>query len=457
MIDERVAKEVIELGLSRGADYVEIFSEHTTQNGVSIVNGEIKNLIYSELYGTGIRTITNGKTAYSYTNSFSKSKLIQLLKTLTSEVFLGYFPISLPLNNNEIAEKKTYDNITNAKRIKLISDIYRSAKGFSNEINLAGVEYMDIEQNVFICNSEGKFQYDHRPRTRCTVKAVASNKKNSQTGIKSAGGSTGYSYWDNFDFDGFGKYAAQTAVNMLHASECPSGIYPVVIENGLGGVIFHEACGHLLESDNAVKSYSEFSNKMGDRIAADCVTYVDDGRKRGGWGSSCIDDEGTATQHTIIIKDGILQTYLSDKLGAEKLGQKCTGNGRRQNYTCIPSARMTNTYIVGGADEPDSLFKGIKEGLYVKDVGGGSANVVTGEFNFSVTEGYWIENGKIGYPVRGASLMGKSSEVLINIEKVANDLELGQGMCVSKSGKLPVGIGQPRIKVSNMLIGGKKT
>uniref|UniRef100_UPI0006D130D4 metallopeptidase TldD-related protein n=1 Tax=Clostridium sp. NkU-1 TaxID=1095009 RepID=UPI0006D130D4 len=263
-------------------------------------------------------------------------------------------------------KKKIFDNVTNAKRIKLISDIYKSAKGFSNEINLAGVEYIDIEQDVFICDSGGNFQYDNRPRTRCTVKVVASNEKDSQTGIKTLGGSTGYSYWNNVDCEGFGKDVAQTAINMLHASECPYGTYPAVIESGFGGVIFHEACGHPLESDNAVKRYSEFSNKIGVRIAADCVTYIDDGRIRGGWGSSCIDDEGTATQHTVIIKNGILQRYLFDKSGAEKLGQKSTGNGRRQNYTYIPSSRMTNTYIVGGTDDPDSLFKDIKEGLYVK-------------------------------------------------------------------------------------------
>lgn len=456
MIDERIAKEVIEFGLSHGAEYVEIFSEHTIQRGVTILNGDIKNLIHSEIYGTGIRTITNGKTGYAYTNTFTESKLIQLIKTLTSEVSLGYFPVGIQKNNIEICEKKTFDNIKNATRLKLISDIYRPAKELSNEINLAGVEYIDIEQNVFICDSEGLFQYDHRPRSRCTVKVVASDEKNSQTGIKSLGGSTGYSYWDNVDLVSFGESAAKTAINMLHASECPSGTYPVVIENGFGGVIFHEACGHTLETSNIVNNYAEFGNKIDKKIAADCVTYVDDGTITGGWGSSSIDDEGTTTQQTIIIKNGILQTYLSDKLGAEKLNQKRTGNGRRQNYTCIPTSRMTNTYIMGGSDDPDSLLVGIKEGLYVKDVGGGSANVVSGEFNFTVTEGYWIENGKISYPVKGASLIGKSSEVLMDIEKIANNLKMGQGMCVSKSGKIPVGVGQPRIKVSNILIGGKR-
>ena len=253
----------------------------------------------------------------------------------------------------------------------------------------------------------------------------------------------------------FGEKTAEISIKMLHAKECRAGVYPVILHSGICGILFHEACGHSLEATNVLNNTTEFSNKMGKQIANSNVTLVDNGRAKQGWGSSKIDDEGTRTRENILIREGVLQSYLTDRRSAEILKVPRTGNARRENYTYMPTARMTNTYLVGNEKE-ENLFQDVREGVYVVSVGGGSVNTVTGEFNFSVNEGYWITQGEIAYPVRGASIIGQGSEVLNNIEKVSGNSKLELGMCIAKSGKIPVGIGQPKIKVSKMIIGGTR-
>ncbi|OQB20448.1 MAG: protease TldD [Firmicutes bacterium ADurb.Bin182] len=314
---------------------------------------------------------------------------------------------------------------------------------------------MDEDKRVLVCNSEGVFAADRRPRTRLFITAVASKGDDAQRGYLSYARGMGFEAYDEADIESLAIRAAKMAVTMLHAPECPAKVAPVVIGGGFGGVIFHEACGHSLEATSVAKGNSVFAGKLGEQIASRIVTAVDDGTIPGEWGSINMDDEGTPSQRNVLIENGVLKGYMIDKLGGRRMGMKPTGNARRQNYTFAPTSRMTNTFIAPGKDDDEEMIRTLGEGLYAASMGGGSVNPLTGEFNFSVDEGYWIKNGKIVSPVRGATLIGKGADVLMKIDRVGKKMWMEHGMCGSLSGSIPNNVGQPRIRVSEITIGGK--
>ena len=250
------------------------------------------------------------------------------------------------------------------------------------------------------------------------------------------------------------RAAAQAMIN-LRADYCPAGQMTVAIENGFGGVIFHEACGHSLEATSVGIGASEMAGKLGQLVANPKVTAVDDGTIPNAWGSVNIDDEGTPTQRNVLIENGVLKNYMIDRLGSRRMGMPMTGNARRQSYSYEPTSRMTNTFIENGPDKNEDIIASIEYGLYAKSMGGGSVDPLTGAFNFSVSEGYIVRNGKICEPVRGASLIGTGTQILKDIDMVGQNLERGQGMCGSSSGSVPTDVGQPLIRVSSITVGGR--
>ncbi|MCL2407232.1 MAG: TldD/PmbA family protein, partial [Defluviitaleaceae bacterium] len=316
--------------------------------------------------------------------------------------------------------------------------------------------YLDSTQDVLIANSDGLWVEDRRLRTRMNVSAVATSGTEKQTGMGDLAGLKGYDLYDGVNVREIGANAAATAVTMLKADLCPSGKLPVIIGNAFGGVIFHEACGHILEATSVAKNASVFCGKMGQKIAGDKVTAIDDATMPGEWGSINIDDEGHAAQRNVLIKDGILTSYLIDKLNGLRMNEKSTGSGRRESYRFAPTSRMSNTYIAAGNDTFDGMVGSIDNGIYCKKMGGGSVTPGTGEFNFAVLEAYMIRNGKLAEPVRGATLIGKGHEILTNITHVGNDMTMAAGMCGSMSGAVPTNVGQPHILVSEILVGGRK-
>ena len=265
----------------------------------------------------------------------------------------------------------------------------------------------------------------------------------------------GLEMFETIDPKNVGIHAAKQAVTMAGASYCPAGVMPVAIENGFGGVIFHEACGHSLEASSVAYGQSQFAGKLGQQIANPKVTAIDDGTIPNAWGSINFDDEGTPAQRNILIENGILKSYMIDKFNGRRMGMASTGSSRRQSYAYTPTSRMTNTFIAPGDDKNEDIIGSIEYGLYAKEMGGGSVNPTTGEFNFAVNEGYIIRNGAICEPVRGASLVGKGSECIMNIDMVGSNLEMGQGMCGSSSGSVPTNVGQPLIRVSSITVGGR--
>ena len=460
MISREVASMVLAKCLITGGDFAEIFEEDTISNSISLIDKKVENALGGRSYGIGIRIFKGFKSVYAYTNDNNLSSLLDT--AYKAALALGSLKEEKTVVLNNEVNYKNLHNISlypNAvdydKKIKVMKEAYNSAKDYSNYISQVNVTYLDKDQKVLIANSEGLYTEDRRVRTRLGVSAIASNGSEKQTGFEGPGRLKGFEMFEEIDPEYYGKEAARVAHTMLHAKNCPAGNMTVAIDNGFGGVIFHEACGHSLEATSVAKGNSVFSDKLGQQIASTKVTAIDDGTLQNHWGSANIDDEGNPTQKNILIENGILKSYMIDKLNGRRMGMRATGSSRRQSYKFAPTSRMTNTYIAAGEDNPEDIIKSIDYGLYAKKMGGGSVNPVTGEFNFAVSEGYIVKNGQIQEPVRGASLIGKGSEVLMNIDMVGNNLKQAQGMCGSVSGSIPTNVGQPMIRVKDITVGGR--
>ena len=460
MITRDIASTVLAKCLTTGGDFAEIFEEDSISNSIGLVDNKIENALGGRSYGVGIRIFKGFKSVYAYTNDNSLSSLLDT--AYKAALALGSLKeeTNIILNNsktlNNIHHIKLYpDKVGYKQKIGIMKTAYKSAKDFSNYISQVSVSYIDKDQKILIANTEGIYTEDRRIRTRLTINAVASRGNENQTGFEGPGACKGFELFEEIDPEHYGREAARTAHTMLNAKNCPAGNMMVAIDNGFGGVIFHEACGHSLEATSVAKGNSVFAGKLGEQIASTKVTAIDDGTLINHWGSSNIDDEGNPTKKNILIENGILKSYMIDKLNGRRMGMEPTGNSRRQSYKYAPTSRMTNTYIAPGDDRPEDIIKSIDNGLYAKKMGGGSVNPVTGEFNFAVAEGYLVKNGEIQEPVRGASLIGKGSEVLMNIDMVGNNLKQAQGMCGSSSGSIPTNVGQPMIRVKEITVGGR--
>lgn len=461
MLSKNVVAEVLRKCLVTGGDFAEIFEEDSINNSISLVDGKVDDAIGGRSYGIGIRIFKGLNSVYAYTNNNSLNSLLdtayraalalgEVKDNSIKEIILNEKKITTIHPIFYYPKDVAYD-----RKIAILKNAYGGAKNFNEDISQVIASYGDREQNVLIANTEGLYVQDRRIRTRLGISAIASKGSENQTGFEGPGRHMGIEMFDTIDPEYHGREAARIAHTMLHAKSCPAGNMAVAIDNGFGGVIFHEACGHALEASAVAKGNSVFANKLGEQIASVKVTAIDDGTVVNAWGSLNIDDEGNNTQKNVLIENGILKGYMIDKLNGRRMNMKATGSSRRQSYKFQPTSRMTNTYIAAGDDKAEDIIKSIDDGLYAKKLGGGSVNPVTGEFNFAVQEGYLVKNGEIQEPVRGASLIGKGSEVLIDIDMVGDNLEVGQGMCGSSSGSIPTNVGQPMIRVKKMTVGGR--
>lgn len=459
MISNNVLSSVLARALITGGDFAEIFVEDTLNTNITMLNGSVENTISGRIYGIGIRIFKGLKSVYAYTNNSSLNSLLETAEKAALALGELKEDISIVLN-----EKISYNNhpiiyvpslIASEKKIEVMRIGYNAARDYHEEIKQVSVSYLDKIQNILIANTDGLLKEDRRIRTRLAISSVASLNGENQTGSDSPGAHMGFEFFEKIDPATVGREASRVAHTMIHAKNCPAGQMTVAIDNGFGGVIFHEACGHSLEATAVAKGNSVFSGMIGKQIASTKVTAIDDGTLKNEWGSLNIDDEGNETTRNVLIKDGILQGYMVDKLNGRRMGMAATGSSRRESYKFAPTSRMTNTFIDAGNDDEKEIIKSIQSGLYAKKMGGGSVNPVTGEFNFSVAEGYIVKNGIIQEPVRGASLIGKGSDILMNIDMVGKNLTHGQGMCGSVSGSIPANVGQPMIRVSEITVGGR--
>ena len=460
MISRDTCQRVLQKAISTGADYAEIYAENTVNHTISMIASKVDAIRDTVVAGAAIRVYKGLRSVMASTVDTSEAGLLRCAESAAEALGQGTAEIDIVLKERLFGDihpvKIAPSSCTNAEKVAILKEGYFAAKEYDESVVQVSGNLLDVDHNILIANTEGTYAQDRQIRTRMAISAIADKGSGTQTGFFGPGRRMGLeTFTELIDPKNVGIKAAKQAVTMAGAGYCPAGVMPVAIENGFGGVIFHEACGHGLEASSVAYGQSVFAGKLGQQIANPKVTAIDDGTIPNAWGSINIDDEGTPAQRNVLIENGILKSYMVDKFNGRRMGMASTGSSRRQSYRHTPTSRTTNTYIAAGEDKNEDIIASIEYGLYAASMGGGSVNPVTGEFNFSVNEGYMIRNGKICEPVRGAALVGKGSEVIQNIDMVGTDMEMGQGMCGSSSGSVPTNVGQPLIRVSTITVGGR--
>lgn len=456
MLTKKELQSLLDFAVETGADFAEIFLEDTKSSTIKVNNNEVTSVDRNNVYGAGVRLLLAFDETYGYTNNVSYEGLKTLIASLRASFQATPAKVT-PLGEKQpyvTDVKKPLDKVPLKEKTNKLQTLSKIIKDYDARIVQAVVTLMENEQYVLIANSEGVYQDDLRTYTRVYMVAASSDGKQMQQAYEAPGRYVGFELFEEIDCEALAREVAESSITLLGAEDMTSQVMPVVLHNGFGGVIFHEACGHPLEATSVAKGLSPFVGKIGEKIGSDLVTAYDDGDEAGAWGRTTFDDEGKKTQKNLLIENGILKGYLIDYRNARKMKMEPTGSGRRQSYKFSPTSRMNSTYIDNGKDKFEDIIKDTPYGLFAKKLGGGTVVPATGEFNFAVMEGYLIENGKITKPVRGAMLIGHGKDVLFKIDKVADNLELGQGMCGSLSGAIPVDVGQPTIRVSSMTVGG---
>ena len=459
MISREICQRVLQKAVSTGADYAEIFAENTVNHSINMIANKVDSIKDAVIAGAAVRIYKGLRSVMASTVDTSEEGLLRCAEAAAEALGQGTAQIDIVLKERLFGDihpiRIVPASVSNREKIAILKEGYFAAREYDDSIVQVNGTLLDVDHNILIASTEGLYAQDRQIRTRMMIHAIAEVQGETQTGSCSPGRRMGLEMFENVVSREVGIHAARQAVTMAGAGYCPAGVMPVAIENGFGGVIFHEACGHSLEASSVAYGQSQFAGKLGQKIANEKVTAIDDGTIPNAWGSINIDDEGTPARRNVLIEKGILKSYMIDKFNGRRMGMESTGNARRQSYAYTTTSRMTNTYIAPGDDKNEDIIASIEYGLYAKEMGGGSVNPVTGEFNFAVNEGYIIRNGKICEPVRGASLVGKGSDVIQNIDMVGTDMAMGQGMCGSSSGNVPTNVGQPLVRVSSITVGGR--
>ena len=459
MVDQSQIQSILERALKNGGDFAELFFEERDDTNICCQNGVVDGVKTKHIYGAGLYLISGIKSVYVYSNNITYASLLtlaekasQILRVTKDQYSLEGIRLqekSLP-NPNAIIEYPSA--VSYQDKIKVVTQAYKSAKGAGAALQSADINYFDADRRILIANSEGLLTRDRRITSRLRM------------GITSGDSSGSFYHWEDYtrpqgfeafrDTDEYLDFARELVIrceNMRKAKPMKPGVMPVVLEAGACGTLWHESCGHTLEATAIAARNSCFVDKLGSKIASDKVTLIDDGTMPGYYGTDAIDDEGHAKQKNILIENGILKNYLCDRLHGRKIGLESTGNGRRENYTFAPVARMTNTYLAAGNDEDDEMIRSIPEGLYVKSLGGGFGGM---QFSIEVKEGFLIRNGQIDRQVKGIMLTGNGAEVIQKIDRVGKTVGYdGGGFCGAASGLVPVTSMQPRVRISEISLG----
>lgn len=458
MLDPALSQEILKKVLSNGGEYADIFVEQRRTTSIHLEDTKIEKVSTGVDSGVGVRLIRGGKTSYAFGNETSGKSLTELAETLSNKAhgsFNPLFDFRKAQPATDFVVRQFPDTTPMARKIALVQSANRAARGFDSRVKQVSVYYRDSVQRVQIVTSEGIMAEDERVHTVSMVHVIASESGTIQTGYETCGGHIGFALFDTVSVEELSLKASRRAVMMLRAKRAPGGRMPVVISSEAGGTMIHEAIGHGLEADLAQHGLSVYSHQLGREVASSLVTVIDDATlpyRRGSYG---FDDEGTPSQRTVLVDKGILRSYMYDKLTARRDGVTSTGNGRRDSYRHRPIPRMSNTLIVPGNALPDEVVKSTLRGLFVKRMGGGQVNTVTGDFVFEVQEGYMIENGSVGEPVREATLTGSGPEVLRAIDMIASDLGFSIGTCGKDAQGVPVSDAMPTVRIREMVVGGE--
>lgn len=460
LVPQSVVARVLGRALSTGGEFAEVFAEDRRGSALSLDDGRIEDVSSGREAGAGIRVVVGNTTGFAHTADLSERGLLAAAEAAAGAARgggggvreVGLTPTAHP---SPSPVEVLPGGVPKADKVELLWRADHAARSAGGQVKQVSANYRDSRRQIMVANSEGVLVTDDQVRARFGISVVASGDTGMQTGIETAGATMGFELFAHQDVEQMARAAAERALLKLRARPAPSGTMPVVIRSGTGGVLFHEACGHGLEADHIAKNVSVFTGKVGEQVASPLVTLVDDGTMSHEWGALAIDDEGHPTSRNVLIDQGILTDYMWDWLRAKKEGRPAAANGRRQSYQHLPMVRMTNTFLVNGDEDPEELVRQTPYGVYVAHLGGGQVNTATGDFVFGMREAYLIEDGRLTEPLRDANLIGNGPQVLKDIDAVANDFSMGwPGMCGKQGQSVPVGTGQPTLRVRALTVGG---
>jgi TldD protein len=458
-------EKVLATALGRKADYADLYFEYRRNEGISLEEGLVKNCSQSTANGVGVRVLAQTKTGYAYTDDITIENLELAARTARyiAQDQQSQLPVAVGPRHGEAHDlypvRVAVNDVSLDQKVALLYEIDQFARGLDQRIKNVFVSLASEYKVILVASSQGLLVGDIQPLTRLNVTCIAEESGQRQVGSFGGGGRVEFGFFvDAKDYERYAREAVRQAILNLSAQDAPAGTMDVVLGPGWPGILLHEAIGHGLEGDFNRKQTSAFSGRIGQRVASELCTVVDDGTIPSRRGSINVDDEGTPTQRTVLIENGILKGYLQDRLNASLMSMPVTGNGRRESYAHIPMPRMTNTFMLAGASEPEDILRSVKKGLYAVSFGGGQVDITNGKFVFSASEAYLIEDGKLTDPVKGATLIGNGPDVLTRVSMVGSDLKLdeGVGTCGKDGQSVPVGVGLPTIKVDGLTVGGTK-
>ena len=458
MLDRELAGQVLRAARARGGSFAELFIEERSSLSIRLDDGKIEELTSGLDRGAGVRVGHGTSFGYAFSNRLDRDALLETASAAAAAVAAGAAGqvVDLRAQDPPVVHRaeQPVEVVPSAQKVAWLREVDDVARAFSPHVRQVSASYGDSTQRIVIATSDGRWVEESRPRIRLGVQVVAGRDGIIQTGFHGPAGLAGLEFFQGHPPRTTAEVAAKRAVTMLDAGPAPAGEMPVLLAPGMGGVLFHEACGHPLEADIVDKEASVYRGRIGEVLASSLVTGVDDATVRNAWGSFSFDDEGAPAQRTVLFRDGELQALMYDRLRAEKDGVASTGNGRRQSYAHPPIPRMTNSYILNGSSKADDVLASTERGVYVAALGGGQTNPASGDFVFGVSEGYLIEGGKITSPVRGANLTGRAIEVMSAVDAVADDFDTWEGVCGKDGQGVPVGSGSPSLRIARITVGG---
>ena len=459
-LDDNALQQVFGQILAHKVDYADLYFQYSRSEGWSLEEGIVKSGSFNIDQGVGVRTVAGEKTAFAYSDDISLPALTAAAQATRAIARQGAD------NKTQVAQRGTGRNLylphdplaslADSAKVSLLEKIERYARSLDARVTQVMAHLGGEYEVVLVTRSDGVTAADVRPLVRVSVQVIVEQDGRREQGSAGGGGRFDYAYFTDAIVQDYARKAVDQALINLDARPAPAGSMTVVLGPGWPGILLHEAIGHGLEGDFNRKGSSAFSGRIGERVAAPGVTVVDDGTLEQRRGSLNIDDEGNATQRNVLIEDGVLKGYMQDSLNARLMGVAATGNGRRESFAHIPMPRMTNTYMLNGDKDPQEIIQSVKHGLYAVNFGGGQVDITSGKFVFSASEAYMIEDGKVTYPVKGATLIGNGPDVLTRVAMIGNDMALdsGVGTCGKEGQSVPVGVGQPTLRIDGLTVGG---
>jgi len=459
-LDQNAIDRVFRQIMTHQVDYADLYFQYSRSEDWSLEEGQVKSGSFSIDQGVGVRAISGEKTAFAYSDDINLAALESAAQA-TRAIALAGANMTVPAlrksgGHNLYLPIDPIASLPDAEKIRLLENLEQKARALDPRITQVMASLAAEYEVDLVARNDGLMAADVRPLVRLNIQVIAETNGRREQGYAGGGGRFDYAYFTDAMLATYAQQAVHQALTNLDAKPAPAGAMTVVLGSGWPGILLHEAIGHGLEGDFNRKGSSAFAGRIGERVGAPGVTVVDDGTIQQRRGSLNIDDEGNATQKTVLIEDGILRGYIHDSLNARLMGVPVTGNGRRESFAHIPLPRMTNTYMYGGDKDPAEIIASVDHGLYAANFGGGQVDITSGKFVFSAAEAYMIEKGKITYPVKGATLIGNGPDVLTRVSMIGNDMKLdsGIGTCGKEGQSVPVGVGQPTLRVDGLTVGG---